>query len=351
MNYRCHHCGQMNSLLDINHNQNQPVQCFCQHCGSPNIVGAPENTLYEKNNEATLYNTPPQFHNNNQPTQQFYPPKPQKQTPAFIYILIGLIIALLGIGAWYLISQKSSPDTEITQSQDIEENQESFVQNFYEECVFGNPTVRQIKDACSPRMLAKIKETDTRFALYKFLSGKNTGSGNNSKVTEVISMGDNTVRVSYIDNGIKGSSLITLVQNDDKWKIDNVEFLEDISQPVVKEEIKEKEITVTSDTYSFEGDVDGYNITGKLTFTPNGDGYDVTGKYAYYTTLEKYGDKKTSWIKVNGKVDKYNNIHWAETISGNPDYDSKLNGQIDSDLRTIRGSVGSIGDHTFYMSR
>lgn len=356
MNFTCHNCGKLNSMPNMSVPPNQSARCYCQYCGAPNIVGNNENTQYSyDDNESTRYDMPASQPPVAPPPSYMPPRRPERKngTSAVLYLVIGLAIAIVGVGVWWIVSNNSKPATEMTSQGDIESQQEDFVEDFYETCVFGTPTVRQVKKSCTSRMLGKVRESDTKFAMYKFLTGENQGAGKESGVKDVTSLGDNQVKVTYLDNGVKGVSIITLVDEDGEWKIDDVEYKADLSESskpatVVKEEVK----VVETDTYSFEGAVDGeYPITARLTFTRSGDGFTVKGKYAYLSTLKKYGDKKSSWINVSGRVDRFNRITWTESISNEPNYDSSLVGDIDSDLRNITGYVGEVGDHTFYLSR
>lgn len=365
MEYRCHQCGQLNIGPDPQ--QPGPVRCYCEHCGASNIIDMfqedDRTQMTVNNNENNGYmrqeyppttgGFPPQggYSQGGYPPpgggQQSYPEPPQKNNSWIIPVVSVVVAAIIGLAVWYFVSNRTSGDLK---GQELEEYQEDLVRDFYRDCVFGNPTIKDLKKALTPKMLADIRESTNEYALYKFLTGKNQGTGKESRLLSVVALGDDVVSATYLDNGVKGTSLVYLIKDDKEWKINDVDFQVDKSDSPKKAD--SKKVVVNSDTYSYEGTIDDeYPITCTLTFTPDGSVYKVTGKYAYYSTLNKNGDKKSSWIRVNGTTDKYNNIRWVESIPGNSSYDSKFNGQISGNFSVIKGNLGSTGEHYLYLSR
>lgn len=337
MNYKCYNCGAINHIPDSEINPGHQGRYFCATCRTPNIISFENNGITSCDNMPGAIPPPPPM-----------PPKRNNHAISpLVWVLLALAVAIGIFAAYYFISNnKNNENTELIDEAMAEEDQKLAISSFYNNCVFETPTVKMVEDALTPHMLGQIKETDTRFAMYKFLTGKNpTGSGE-SRLTDIITLGDNRFRVNYLDKGQNGSSILTMVLQDDKWKIDNVEYINDT--PVQKAEVKEeveKNVTYT-DSYDYSGIVDGkYSIRATITFTPDGNGYRVSGKYAYLTTLSKYGDKSTSWIHVSGRTHADGSISWTESIVGNAGYDSRLNGVISPNFRHIEGSLGGDGDH------
>lgn len=371
MKFRCHKCGNVSEVPD------GMKSAECLFCGAVNVFevetpDASENTQYQIDESTSL--TPGNGYSE-EPTQiappsgavppfqsatnygnyggNMMPPPPKKKNIlAVLFLIVALVVVVAGGCVWYFTSQRGADKPKI---ENIEEYQEDMVRNFYTECVFGSPTLRDLKSSLSPRMLEKVRTSDSKYAMYKFLTGEASSSDKESRLISVTSSEDNMVRVDYIDNGVKATSLVTLKEFDGEWKISDVELInkEEAAKENKVESVEVQRPEVGKYTYSYTGDVDDdYPIRGTLTFTEKSSGgYILSGKYAYESTLRKYGDKKTSWINVNGSIDEYGNVYWKESISGNPDYDSHFNGSYTGDFRNFYGSVGSDGGHTLTLSR
>lgn len=340
MNYKCYNCGTINYVPDSEIHPGSQNKFFCSNCGTPNVISFDGSG---QNNEYTQYDNMP---NASMPPQMMPPRQNNSGNKTLNWVLVGLAVAI-GIFAIYYFFDRQDKKTDDPQL--IEEDQELVIRTFYNECVFGTPTVKMVEEALTTDMIEKVKESDTRFAMYKFLTGKTVSGSGSSSLQDIVSLGENRFRVNYLDSGKKGSSIVTLEQDGDNWKIDDVEFIDDQKVEKVEKKVEEEKTVTYNDSYDYSGSVDEYPISGTITFTPSGNGYRVSGKYAYQSTLRKYGNKNTSWIHVNGRANADGSIYWSESIVGNPDYDSHFNGTYTPDFSHIEGPVGASAEHYLMM--
>ncbi|MEG1611658.1 MAG: hypothetical protein RRZ83_00370 [Alistipes sp.] len=111
------------------------------------------------------------------------------------------------------------------QNQDI-----SLINKFYERFVFGNDSfVPEGKNMCSLKMLDYLSakyEYDCNegecYAIWCFRTDYQDGISDIRKVTDIIFLKHNLYAVSYIDMGHKGTTIIKLVEVNNKRLIDEI---------------------------------------------------------------------------------------------------------------------------------
>lgn len=116
----------------------------------------------------------------------------------------------------------------------------------------------------------------------------------------------------------------------------------------VEETAGEKAEVDQTEHYNINTIVSGVPVIVKLDITP--EGY-VTGKYAYRSTIDKYGDKPSSWFSLSGKME---GAGMLEMEASHPDYGNFESWEValtgEGEYATISGTIANFNtNELFYV--
>lgn len=109
-------------------------------------------------------------------------------------------------------------------------NEERFLKEFYTNYIFGRQNFNEVaKTVCTSNMLSLLKseyeydcEDGECYAIWIFRTNSQDGPNDISEVQEVTNIGDGWYKVTYLDMGNKGETLIRLINRDNKVLIDDI---------------------------------------------------------------------------------------------------------------------------------